>query len=160
MSSQRGLSVRPDHSVHFVLNTRKLINAAASYTSSVTTFRGRGDGDGDFFDKLSGCCESAISTCNSIILGVVRRVEFGDTGDLDCGGAGDVEWGDWEWMYTREKSVCIGGVLLAGCCMCWRDVVVITLVAHAGCSKEFVLYGQAVGAAVTKGEAAGSPRMI
>lgn len=30
--------------------------------------RGLGDGDGDFFDRFSGCWLSAISTCSSIML--------------------------------------------------------------------------------------------
>lgn len=30
--------------------------------------RGLGDGDGDFFDRLSGCWLSAMSTCSSIML--------------------------------------------------------------------------------------------
>jgi hypothetical protein len=30
---------------------------------------GWGEGEGDFFDRLSGCCESAMSTWSSIIFG-------------------------------------------------------------------------------------------
>lgn len=53
---------------------------------------GCGEGDGDFLDRLSGCCESAMSTCSSIIFGDemingVAPVDVGDAGhDVAAGG--------------------------------------------------------------------------
>lgn len=48
-----------------------------------------GGGVGDFLDRFSGCCESAMSTCNSS-----RRGECAD--GEGRGGETDVEWGDWK----------------------------------------------------------------
>lgn len=71
----------------------------------MVALNGLGDGDGDFFDKFNGCCESAMSTCNSIIFGVglITILDVGeDTGELiivggdfrcktTVGGTGDVD---------------------------------------------------------------------
>lgn len=99
---------------------------------------GWGEGDGDFLDRLSGCWESAMSTCSSIILGEemtidVAAVDEGEGGhDATAGGVfrwgmgrgeGDVDddaaaWcGETAlpgWKYIRENSVCCSSVWCTG----------------------------------------------
>lgn len=55
-----------------------------------------GGGLGDFLDKLSGCCGSAMSTCNSIRRGLCVTlfvVLF-----VTTGGDVEVECGDWKYL--------------------------------------------------------------
>ncbi|KAK9721747.1 hypothetical protein QE152_g20719 [Popillia japonica] len=56
------------------------------------------DGLGDFFERFNGCWESGISNCNSILGSKLNSVDEGETGERTCGGAGEVECGDWGWI--------------------------------------------------------------
>lgn len=61
-----------------------------------------GGGLGDFLDKLSGCCGSAMSTCNSMRRGLCVVVVFAELLFImlfvTTGGDVDVECGDWKYL--------------------------------------------------------------
>lgn len=83
-----------------------------------------GGGLGDFLDKLSGCCGSAMSTCNSMRRGLALGGAADDGAAAAValfvtGGDVDVECGDWKY----RCSLPLGD----GVCWCRDPTEVMTL---------------------------------